>query len=327
MFQWVDKPGLKAGGRLQVNRMYRPFLLGMVPLFLSAFLFLSVLFAIFSPLPLLLLHFKGRWWKTALAITTNTAIIFYLSTPLSAAVYFSCVVVLSVVLAECLNRKISLEWSSIASFLSVVVTVVLMVLIYSKYKNLVPWVEVRQEVSALAHYMVQTLTKEGATGSWINGGISGGMGVVDLEELKQKIIFDMPSTLAILVLITIWVNLLVVLRLNPSGFKEKRNLDSRYTKNWKVPENLVWPTLLAGALLLKDFGWPTIVALNAFKVFMALYAVQGLSILSYFFDLWGLYPTFRVAGYAFAVLAALPLVLSLGFFDLWFDFRNKFRQS
>jgi uncharacterized protein YybS (DUF2232 family) len=60
---------------------------------------------------------------------------------------------------------------------------------------------------------------------------------------------------------------------------------------------------------------------------MAIYAIQGLSILSFFFDVWRLKGVFRALGFVIGVVLMMPLVLSLGFFDLWFDFRSKFRQS
>ena len=71
----------------------------------------------------------------------------------------------------------------------------------------------------------------------------------------------------------------------------------------------------------------TDVGRNVFKFLMAIYAIQGLSVLSYFFNLWRVRRIFRILGYLIGVLMMTPLVLSLGFFDLWFDFRSKFRQS
>jgi hypothetical protein len=47
--------------------------------------------------------------------------------------------------------------------------------------------------------------------------------------------------------------------------------------------------------------------------------------LSFFFDLWNIRGFFRAAGYLVSVFVMMPLLLSLGFFDLWFDFRAKFR--
>ena len=69
------------------------------------------------------------------------------------------------------------------------------------------------------------------------------------------------------------------------------------------------------------------VAVNLFRFLMAIYAIQGLSILSFFFDVWNVRGVFRGLAFLAGVLLMMPLLLSLGFFDLWFDFRSKFRQS
>ena len=77
-------------------------------------------------------------------------------------------------------------------------------------------------------------------------------------------------------------------------------------------------------LLLFRLNSRQIFAINVFKVLMAIYSFQGISILSHFFDLWGLKGIFRMLSYGLALFFMMPLVLSVGFFDLWFDFRGKF---
>jgi hypothetical protein len=104
-------------------------------------------------------------------------------------------------------------------------------------------------------------------------------------------------------------------------------LDAAFRKNWKAPEWLLWPTILTGLFLLVDVGRISDISLNLFRLLMAVYAIQGLSILSFFFDQWKLRGVLRTAGFLVSVFLMLPLLLSLGFFDLWFDFRSKFRQQ
>jgi len=60
---------------------------------------------------------------------------------------------------------------------------------------------------------------------------------------------------------------------------------------------------------------------------MAIYTIHGLSILSFFFDLWNVRGIFRAIGFLISVFVMMPLLLSLGFFDLWFDFRAKFTKA
>jgi len=88
-----------------------------------------------------------------------------------------------------------------------------------------------------------------------------------------------------------------------------------------------WPTIAAGGFLILGKGWPADVALNLFKFLMAIYAIQGLSILGFFFDVWKVRGFLRSGAYVIVVLLMMPLLLGLGFFDLWFDFRSKVRQS
>jgi hypothetical protein len=149
----------------------------------------------------------------------------------------------------------------------------------------------------------------------------------DLEEWKQGVIVEFPSAIAVFSLFLVWANLVTLLRVNPNGVREKLGLDAGYLRRWKAPEWLVWPTILTGAFLLFDAGRISDVSLNVFRFLMAVYALQGLSILSFFFDAWNVRGIFRTAGYLAAVFLMMPLLLSLGFFDLWFDFRSKVRQS
>jgi uncharacterized protein YybS (DUF2232 family) len=95
-------------------------------------------------------------------------------------------------------------------------------------------------------------------------------------------------------------------------------------KGWKVAENLVWVLISsgAGALFLQG-GWHRF-ALNIVLIVSAIYFLQGLAILSHFFNVKGVPPIFRVLGY-FLVVASFPLRIlatGVGIFDLWIDFRK-----
>jgi hypothetical protein len=119
---------------------------------------------------------------------------------------------------------------------------------------------------------------------------------------------------------------MLLLRLNPKGIRDLIGLEAGFFKKWKAPELLVWPTIVAGFLVVIDQGLVSEVGLNFFKFFMAIYVIQGLSILSFVFELWGVNGIIRTLCYGLSLMMMLPLVLSLGFFDLWFDFRSKFKQ-
>jgi uncharacterized protein YybS (DUF2232 family) len=185
-------------------------------------------------------------------------------------------------------------------------------LAYSQIHHLNPIHELTNQVSTFVNYL-------GQNPSLVNPD--------DLDDWKRSLVVEFPSSMAIFAMVLIWANLVVVLRVNPNGIREKMGLDASFFKRWKAPEYLVWPTIVSGFFLVMNVGTVSDIALNVFKALMAVYVFQGLSIISYFFDLWKVRGLFRFIGYLVSLMLMMALVLSLGFFDLWFDFRNKFRQS
>lgn len=93
--------------------------------------------------------------------------------------------------------------------------------------------------------------------------------------------------------------------------------------SWKSPELLVWPLILGGFGLFVE-GTVRTLALNLMLVLVPIYFLQGLAIVTYFFQQRGLPPLLRSLGYLMLVLLnPLPLVVAaLGLFDLWADFRK-----
>lgn len=287
-----------------------------VPFFLSAFFFLSGLLVVFAPLPLLFLHFrKGRKWAWP-AFITNSICVAWAAGSLSLLFYLVFVVSIAAILPEFLVRKKSLERSVVWTFLTMILMGGLAVGGYSYLHHLNPVHELESQVNEFVRFLSQSLPST-----------SGMMNQADMDEGKRTILTSFPSALAIFGLVLIWANLVVVLRANPNQVRDRLGLDPAFLKKWKAPDFLVWPTLATGAFLVFEVDGLTDVCLNVFKLLMAVYAIQGLSILSFFFDLWGIRGLFRWIGYFLTVFLMMPLLLSLGFFDLWFDFRSKFRQS
>jgi len=287
-----------------------------VPFFLSAAFFLSAFFVIFAPLPILFLFFrKGRKWAYFAALT-NSLWVGLAAGPVSLVFYLGVVIALALPLAELLNRRKSLEKSALITLLTMGLVAGALGGAYAHIHHLNPIQILETQVFGFVDYLSQSMSANSVK-----------MDPAELEEWKHSLIVEFPSGVAVFALVLVWANLILSLRANPGGLRDKLGLDASFIKKWKAPEYLVWPTLATGFFLLKDFGLPTSIALNVFKFLMAIYAIQGLSILSHLFDVWKFRGMFRVLGFSLLVLFMLPLVLSLGFFDLWFDFRSKFRQS
>lgn len=286
------------------------------PYCLSALFYLSAFLIIFSPLPLLFFHIqKGRKWGW-LAAGINFAIVAVLGGWISSVFYFVWIVTPALLLPEFLKKRKSLEVSVVYTLLGMIICGALVIAGYSQIHHLNPVHEIQGQISHFVDYLGQSMS---ANSSLINPG--------DIDEWKKNLLLEFPSAVAIFSLILVWANLILVLRANPNQMRESLGLDPTFLKRWKAPEFLVWPTIFTGFFLVVDLGIYSDIALNVFKVLMSIYTIQGLSILSYLFDLWGIKGFFRFVGYSLSLLLMMPLVLSLGFFDLWFDFRGKFRQS
>lgn len=305
----------------RLGRPFLPFWLRFFPFVLSAVLFLSAFFAVFSPLPLLFQFFKGGRRLGWLAILTNSALIFAAGGSGSLFLYLIFVVALAATLAELLLRRQSLEKAAIGALFIMAVGGFSFGAYYGKVYHLNPWSQVRESISQGLDHLAKTMQEAGKNPKDFP------LEPAEVDEWKQNLLVELPSAVAVISLILVWANLVILLRINPGKIRESLGLDAGFFRNWKVAEVLVWPTILAGFFLVVNVPHVSIVAINVFKFLMAIYALQGLSVLSFFFNYWGLRPGFRTVGFVVSVFVMMPLLLSLGFFDLWFDFRGKFRQS
>jgi len=93
---------------------------------------------------------------------------------------------------------------------------------------------------------------------------------------------------------------------------------------WKVPEKLIWLLILAGFGMLYAPGLAQRLALNVLTVLLPLYFLQGLAVISYYFQHKRISPVFKGLGYLLiVVLNPLPIIVTaVGVFDLWADFRK-----
>lgn len=292
--------------------------LRVLPFFLSSLLFLSGFFAILAPLPLLLLAFQGgRRWLLFGAIT-NAALTLVAAGPVSLAFYAVFIVVSSTALSELLKKGRRPESAAAWTLLSMVLVGAAAIAIHSQLQGIDPIAGVRQEVNRVVDYLIQSLPPE-TRSEWI--------GDAAPDEVKRSILIDLPFAISVFSLLMVWANLMAVLRLNPGGIRERVGLTPDWFKNWKAPEWLIWPTIACGFFLVVEVENVSLVALNLFRFLMTIFAIQGLSILSFLFDTWKVQGLFRSLGYFAVIFLMMPLLLSIGFFDTWFDFRSKLRQS
>jgi len=296
-----------------------------VPFFLGAALYLSLIFAIFAALPLIYSHLRLGRVGGMLCSITNTAIIWALSGRENAAVYFVLAVVPAIAISECLKLKLRIEWNVVYTVVTTVLVSALLLVSYSHKYKINPLQKLDSFVEDVVHQVGANVEKYKATSSISSQDLE--KFLVDPEMTKRNILYELPCAITITLLVLAVSNLLLVLRLNFNGVRSALGLQPGYFKTWRAPEHMVWPTLIAGFCIIVEIPVLSDIGLNVFKIFMAIYALQGLAITQYIFDLWGIKGFLRPLCYVLAVAILLPLVISIGFFDLWFNFREKFKTT
>jgi len=93
---------------------------------------------------------------------------------------------------------------------------------------------------------------------------------------------------------------------------------------WRTPESLIWALIGTGFGMFLPWVLLALLARNIFVVLLGGYFCQGLAIVSYFLERLRLPRGVRVAGYVLIAVQHIVagIVLALGVFDLWGNFRG-----
>lgn len=93
---------------------------------------------------------------------------------------------------------------------------------------------------------------------------------------------------------------------------------------WQAPEALVWVAIACGALLLVPEKTIKVLGINGLIVLMTVYFFQGMAITTFFFQKKRFPLILRVFLYSLIVIQQflLLLVIGMGFFDTWLNFRK-----
>ena len=136
-----------------------------------------------------------------------------------------------------------------------------------------------------------------------------------------------PALCIITVLFTVWMNTLMGNRIL---FKTGIILPQLSALcEWRAPGWLVWFFIAGGALSLLAQTNIRLWGLNVFLVVSAIYLLQGLAIVSFFFQYKNIPFFFRWLGYFLIAIQQILMIAiaAIGLFDIWVDFRKYFRKD
>lgn len=142
-----------------------------------------------------------------------------------------------------------------------------------------------------------------------------------LDELKSTMAVIWPAVITLLAGFLLLTQVFILSRL-----KATRDLLSGPAFiDWKVPDHLVWPMIIAGFCAFLTTATIQAIAINLLIILFPLYYLQGLAIVTYYFQQRGTSPWLRAGTYLLlALFNPLPFFLAgVGLFDLWGNFRKE----
>lgn len=304
----------------------RPWAFQLALCLLGPLFFLSFLLSLLSPLPLLYLHAgthnaaKGRVWAL-IALFVGVTIAFSIKGWMGAVGFFLFASLPAAVLAEIFLRQKGTEWAVAGAMIAVALGgLIVMAAAKAQGTDLV-------EIGKNAlHTQVQAVA---------DGILSRNENLPDetkeeLQNLKAtpSLLYpELPGIALSVLLLLCLLPSLALIRWNPKGFLRRAGIPRDFLRKWKTPDWLVWVALLCGAFQVFEYSPLTEITGNVLKPLLVIYFFQGMSILAYFLDSLRLRGPLRIFLYGTGLLFLTPMVVSFGFFDIWFNFRGRHRPK
>jgi uncharacterized protein YybS (DUF2232 family) len=273
--------------------------------------------ALFIPLPILFYRSKlGR--KTGGIIPVVTIIIMLIiADGVSVDImFFIALLFLGFILSELLEMSLSIDNTILLAVGSIIVTGLVGLLFYSTISNTGIKTLVSDYVSNNLALTLSLYENMGMSEENLH------MISSSLEKIRYALIRILPALVIAATLFVSWSSLLLAKPLLTG-----RNLfypDFGMLDLWRPPESLVWGVIGSGAMLLLPSGGLKMLGLNGLIVLVTIYFFGGMAIVSFYFENKKFPRMLRIFVYSLIALQQIVLliVIGIGFFDTWFNFRK-----
>jgi uncharacterized protein YybS (DUF2232 family) len=140
-----------------------------------------------------------------------------------------------------------------------------------------------------------------------------------LQIMKRVLPQVLPGILLSGMIVTIWLTMAIGNRLIYKTIGTKPWGDFTH---WRLPEQLVWSAIIAGALYM--IATDGVVGMTMIIALVVIYLFQGLSIMVFWLNKWSLPIVLRSAIYALVFLQSFGVIILavIGISDAWFDYRK-----
>jgi uncharacterized protein YybS (DUF2232 family) len=289
-------------------------------LFVALVPFFGSVTIILSPLPILYYYARlGRMRGLVVVVASSFLVSMTLSLlehPMNLPVLVM-IAYTGVIIAEVLKKKYSLDKSILSASLALFVIVIAFIGYRAFQTGILPWQLVENHVANLIRENIKIYTQLNIADEQIR--------LISENVLPITDFFTgiFPALALSGAVITVCVNVMAVRRLlQKSGtvFPDFGDLAL-----WKAPEKLVWVLIAAGGMLLAPLDPLNTIGMNLLIVSCLIYLFQGLAILGFFFRKKEVPVVFRWLLYFLILIQQylLVLVIALGLFDIWVDFRKR----
>jgi len=273
--------------------------------------------SLFIPLPILFYRSKlGRASGAIIPILTIIVIVAVLGGLSIDILFFVELLLLGFVLSELIERNLSIEKTMLYTCGSVIFIGIVGLFFYNNLSDKGFYALIAEYVSKNLILTLEIYENMGVSQESIH------MISNSLENIEYVLIRIIPALVVASTLFVSWTNLLIakpILKNHGFFYPSFGSL-----KHWKAPEFLVWGIIGCGLLLLMPEKTLRFFGLNGLLILLTIYFFQGIAIVSFYFEKKKFPRMLKVFLYSLIALqqVVLILIIGLGFFDMWLNFRK-----
>lgn len=275
-----------------------------------AFPLLGVFALLFLPLPVL--YYRLKLGRNSSAIIVAAAFAFLLATTQGVAfdmLYFGTLLMTGFFLGECIEQHLGIERTMVFTGLGVLGAAAAAFFFYTALQG-------QTVYEVVSEYLRQYFDLTTALYSDM------GIQKEQIENLNSAFLIVLPGMFIVSFMTTVWLNILIIKKLLTRIGIELKNMVN--LNHYKAPDLLVWVAIGLGLLLFVPNHAVKYFSINCLIVLMLVYFFQGIAIVSFFFQKKDSPALLRVCCYGLIAvqLYFLILVIGVGFFDNWINFRK-----
>ena len=284
--------------------------------------FIGFVAALFIPLPILFYRLKlGRINGLIIAVIASLVMMVLVGGLSIDVIFFAGLLLIGFVLGELFELNLSIEQTTLIASGSVVLSGLISLFISSILTGQGVFAIVSEYVAKNLELTLILYQNMGMSEENIQ------LISQSLDQIQQVLVTIIPALVSASTLFVAWVSILLARPVLIS-----RSLyypDFGPLNLWKAPEYLVWGVIGCGLSLFLPHPTIKAIGVNGLLILMTVYFFQGIAIVSFYFDKKRLPRFVRVFFYTLIALQQLILlvVIGLGFFDLWVNFRKLGKQT